>query len=118
MPKFAVMLLVALLASGCSDPFESDVDKSRIIFQGGEFDAFEERSGLTAEEARELVDNHIKKTGSTAFPAGSCVVFDKQYFFSIEQSNKLGALSLNGYYVEPVKRSVIFKCPNLTYRPQ
>lgn len=110
-------MLVALF-NCCSDPFQSDVDEARLIFKGKEFDAFEAQAGLKASEAKELVNAYVEAEGSKALPTGSCVVVDEQYFFATEERNKLGWLSLNGYYVDPVKHSVIFKCPNLTYRPQ
>lgn len=112
------MLMLVAVFNGCSDPFQSDVDAARLIFKGKEFDAFEARAGLKVSEAKELVNAYIKAEGLKTLPTGSRIVVDEQYFFATEERNKLGSLSLNGYYVDPVKRNVVFKCPNLTYRPQ
>jgi len=116
--KCAAMALFLALVSGCSDPFKSDVEKSKVIFRGKDFEKFEMVSGFGAKEARELVDRHIKSTGSTNLPTGSCVIVDNEYFFATEERNKLGSLSLNGYYVDPSKQSVVLKIPNLIYYPE
>ena len=115
--KCAAMALFLALVSGCSDPFKSDVEKSKVIFRGKDFEKFEMVSGFGAKETRELVDRHIKSTGTTILPIGSCVFVDNEYFFATEERNKLGSLSLNGYYVDPSKQSVVLKFPNSTYYP-
>jgi len=114
-------IYILILVSGinsCDGPFTSQVDRSRLIFKGKDFDAFETKSSLTLAEAKELLNAYLKENGAKPLPIGGCVIVDGQYFFTIESSNKLGKLSLNGYYVDPATRSVVLKMPNLTYYPE
>ncbi|MEM7386325.1 MAG: hypothetical protein AAF514_15395, partial [Verrucomicrobiota bacterium] len=89
--------------------------RNHIVFQGIEFDQFSSRSGLSSEEAMKLVETYVAARGPGPLPTGSCVLVDGEYFFSIEERNKLGSLSLNGYYVDPVGRAVTLRRPNVTY---
>lgn len=97
-----------LWVSGCSDPFASQVDQSRVIFKGKVFDEFVSRSGMTVKEAEELVGSFIKASKLVHVPAGPCVIVDRQFFFPVEESTKLGSLDLRGYYVDPGTKRVRF----------